>query len=276
MTLLREQQALYFYDFDPVGLRQQVSSLLDPEAVTREAVAVMVPHAGYKYSGAVAGAVFSRTHIPRQVIVLAPNHRGLGRSKVAVMREGAWQTPWGNVEIDSELADAILDSTPLARDDPTAHLHDHAIEVQLPFLLHLQKDLQFVPINLRMRHFEDTLELARGLVAAVRAAGQSVLLVASTDMSHQVSHEQAERLDLMAVERILEMDARGLFETVFKEGISMCGVMPTCATVLAARELGTGRPELVRYATSGAVTGDYERVVGYAGVFFPRAETVDN
>ncbi len=255
-----------FYPGDAGNLRKTLAKLIDPAAGKVKAVAAISPHAGYVYSGPVAGAVFASVRIPSTVLILGPSHRGI-RPTAAVSREGAWETPLGEVPIATDLADAILARFKPAEDDPGAHLQEHAIEVQIPFLQYLQKDLSIVPLSLSHRAGEtDLLDLGKAVAGAVSSLGRDVLIVASTDMSHYISREAARRKDGLAIDRILALDAAGLFRTVIREEISMCGFQPVTAALSAAAVLGAAKAELVRYATSGDMTGDDSEVVGYAGL----------
>jgi AmmeMemoRadiSam system protein B len=193
----------------------------------------------------------------------------MGRA-LAVMSEGAWQTPLGDVPIDSELASALKQRFPALQEDSAAHRAEHAAEVELPFLLLRQRELSFVPIALGTGQF-DTLEQLGKAVAEVIARqieGQRgpVLIVASSDMNHYESDTVTRAKDHRAIERILTLDPRGLFEVVTQQNISMCGFGPAVVMLTAVRELGAKSAELVKYATSGDISGDRNMVVGYAGV----------
>ena len=185
----------------------------------------------------------------------------------AVQGEGSWETPLGVVPIESGLAKALLDACPLCRNDAKAHEKEHSLEVQVPFLQHFSPGVSIVPVCVSYAaSLADLQTLGKALAGAVRGFGRPVLIVASTDMSHYVSRVEAKEKDGRAIDRILALDAEGLFRTVVEEEISMCGFQPVTAAIVAARELGAGKAELVRYATSGDVTGDDSGVVGYAGL----------
>lgn len=256
----------YFYPEGAARLKAMVEKLVDPAARREKAIAVISPHAGYIYSGAVAGAVFSSIVLPDLYVILGPSHHGT-RSFFPIMTKGSWQTPLGDVPIHEDLASAILRFSPLIEEEERAHALEHSLEVQLPFIQYFKKDFAIVPICVsHQADFESVEELARAITSALKDFGQDFLLVASTDMSHYVSQEVAREKDFLAIERILALDARGLYTTVREEDISMCGYQPTTATLLAARSLGATRAELIRYQTSGETTGDYTEVVGYAGL----------
>lgn len=256
-----------FYPGRESELRRLIGSLVKSEAPAIRAVAVVAPHAGFVYSGTVAGAVFASIEIPETVVVLAPSHRPI-HSLFAIMTEGRWETPLGAVPVAAALAQAILDNSGgLVTADPAAHAAEHSLEVQLPFLQFLKSRFSLVPLAISYRaSYHDLEALGRDVAAAVRSSGGDVLLVASTDMSHYVSRSAARELDFLAIRKIEDLDPRGLYDVVRNEDISMCGFQPVTAVLVAARELGATRAELVRYADSGDVTGDEREVVGYAGL----------
>lgn len=234
-----------------------------------QAIGCVVPHAGWMYSGPVAGAVYARLKLPRRMIILCPRHFPMGQP-LAINLGGAWRTPLGDVPVDAELAEALLRACPLLRDDPVAHQTEHSLEVQLPFLQHLLGDFRMVPIALgtdRYQAFEDLGHAIAAVITQARAAGsEEILVVASSDMNHYESDAATRVKDQKAIAQILEMNPRGLYDTVRREGITMCGYGPTTAMLIAAKKLGATQAELVRYATSAEVSGDYDRVVGYAGL----------
>ncbi len=254
-----------FYEADPSLLQREIEAYLIPGLPKEEAIAAVCPHAGYMYSGHVAGAVYSRLIIPDQVVILGPNHTGLG-APAAIMTRGQWQMPFGPVPIASKLATRILSLSQVLEDDAEAHLYEHSLEVQVPFLQYLNPRVSIVPICLSALPLEALEDIGLAIARAVSEAEEPTLLVASTDMSHYVPHEVAKAKDALAIERILLLDHLGLLEVVKRERISMCGVYPTAATIVAARALGARKGELVKYATSGEVSGDFYQVVGYAGI----------
>ena len=250
-----------FYPAERERLARDVARhLAQPGTLPAPAIGVLVPHAGYVYSGAVAGAVYAQVEVPARAIVLCPNHTGLG-APVALWPDGRWKTPLGPVPVDAELA-GDLAACPLVRADRAAHLHEHALEVQLPFLLARRADVAIAPLCLGPLDLAACRELAR---AVARAARRGALVVASSDMSHYLPAGEAARLDRLALERLLALDGAGLLATVRREEISMCGVVPAAVMLMAAGELGASSARLVRYGSSGEVTGDLTSVVGYAG-----------
>ncbi len=255
-----------FYPRKADELRAMVEGMVDPRAKKKKALAVISPHAGFIFSGGVAGAVYSSVEIPGVVIILGPSHRGI-RAVFGIMAEGGWQTPLGEVPVDAGLAGAILERSPLVEEDAVGHASEHSLEVQLPFLQCLRKDFSIVPICVSpAADYADLESLAGTLADAIGQSKGGALLVSSTDMSHYVSQETARKLDFLAIDRMLALDARGLYDVVLEKNISMCGFQPTTAVILAAKKLGARAAELVRYQTSGDALGDYQSVVGYAGL----------
>ena len=256
-----------FYPGDPARLHYEVGRLMEDATKARDAIAVVAPHAGYMYSGHVAGAVFSRIRVPQKCIILGPNHTGFG-AEVSVMAEGVWDMPLGEVPIATHLARRILELAPLGEADNEAHIYEHSLEVQVPFLQYRQKDLEIVPICLSRMTYEDCMALGRAISQAIREEGdgpEGVLVVASTDMTHYEPQEQASKKDALAIECIKALAPSDLYDTVIANRITMCGFIPTTVALVAALELGASRAELVKYATSGDITGDFRQVVGYAG-----------
>jgi MEMO1 family protein len=251
-----------FYPRDREHLAAEVARLLGGDGTApRQAIGVLVPHAGYAYSGAVAGATYARVDVPARAIVLGPNHTGMG-ARCALWPGGAFRTPLGRVAIDAALT-ASLRACALVEEDRAAHLREHALEVQLPFLQVRRPDVAIAALCLGQLSAEECEEV--GLAVARAAREHGALVVASSDMSHYEPAARAREHDLRALERLLALDARGLHDRVRREDISMCGVIPATVMLAAARELGAARAELVRYANSGDVNGDRESVVGYAG-----------
>ena len=258
-----------FYPREPEILREDVTSYLSQadlaKHVSTRAVGCIAPHAGYMYSGHVAGAVFARLQIPARCILLCPNHTGVGRP-LAIMSEGEWETPLGNVPIDTALAAKLKQRFPGLQEDSAAHRAEHAAEVELPFLQLRQPKFTFVPIALGTGQFEPLEQLGQAIADVIAQSGEDVLIVASSDMNHYESDAVTRIKDHRAIERILTLDPRGLYDVVTQQNISMCGFGPAVAMLTAARNLGAKSAELVKYATSGDISGDREMVVGYAGV----------
>jgi AmmeMemoRadiSam system protein B len=260
-----------FYPADPDDLRAEARAYLSPATAANHApvraLGCIAPHAGYMYSGHVAGAVFAHVEVPKRCIVLCPNHTGVGHA-LAIMSEGAWRTPLGDVPIAAELAAALKERFPALQEDSAAHRAEHAVEVELPFLLLRQPELSFVPIALGTRQFEILEQLGRAIaeVVATSVPNDPILIVASSDMNHYESDAATRAKDHRAIERILTLDPPGLFDVVTQQNISMCGLGPSVAMLTAVRQLGAKSAELVKYATSGDISGDRDLVVGYAGI----------
>ncbi|MCF6290538.1 MAG: AmmeMemoRadiSam system protein B [Desulfobacterales bacterium] len=256
-----------FYPGDPAALTAELTRLVPdiPLADRQPALAVISPHAGYFYSGAVAGETLARVEVPPDVVILGPNHHGQG-ADLAVMGDGVWQMPMGDVPVNRELAAAITESSPLFVNDDLAHRFEHSLEVQVPFLQFLRKELAIVPIVVSHLSYGACQEAGKGLADAIRQYGKPTLIVASTDMTHYESRQSAAIKDRRAIDYIEKLDPRGLYQTVLGQGITMCGVIPTTMALIAAIELGAERTELVRYTDSGEASGDTRQVVGYAGI----------
>ena len=256
-----------FYPRDSEELREEVRDYLETpaERAPVRAIGCIAPHAGYMYSGHVAGAVFAHIEVPHRCVLMCPNHTGQGRA-LAILSEGAWETPLGDVPVDAELAGALKEKFGLLQEDAAAHRAEHAAEVELPFLLMRQPELSFVPIVLGTGQLEVLEQLGLALAEVIAEAKEPMLIVASSDMNHYESDAVTRAKDHRAIERILSLDPQGLHEVVTQQNISMCGYGPAVAMLTAARRLGAKSAELVKYATSGDVSGDREMVVGYAGV----------
>jgi MEMO1 family protein len=259
-----------FYPGRSEELLREIREYTSPAPSARiSAIGCVAPHAGYMYSGRVAGAVYARLQIPEHCVILCPNHTGKG-VPLAIMTATAWQTPLGEVAASAELASQLLRSFPALEEDSSAHRSEHAIEVQLPFLQAQQKDLHVVPIAIGTSDFRMLRGLGEALGAVISECNERVLIIASSDMNHYESDAITRVKDYQAIERVLAMDARGLWEVVMNEDVSMCGFGPTIVMLTAAKILGATAATLVRYATSGDISGDRERVVGYAGIIVER------
>ena len=265
-TALREPAvAGHFYPRSAQTLTQEIRKYTAPVAEKISALACVVPHAGYMYSGHVAGAVYARLQLPPRFVILCPNHTGYGRP-LAVMTEGAWQTPLGLAPIDRELGHALRLACPLLEEDEVAHRGEHAIEVQLPFLQAALPEFTFVPVAVGTARYEPLQSLGEALAEVLRAQPEKVMLISSSDMNHYEPDDVTRIKDRKAIDKILALDPRGLYDVVMEESISMCGFAPTVATLTAARLLGATSAEVIKYATSGDISGDRSAVVGYAGV----------
>ncbi len=254
-----------FYPGSKSSLEMQVKKYLSTGAIPQRAIGVIAPHAGYIYSGKTAGLVYAATVIPETCIVLSPNHTGEGAA-AALMDRGSWRIPTGEVPIDEDLATALKEHCGDVRVDATAHLFEHSLEVQLPFLLARQPKLTFVPLTLQHLRYEVCEKIGMAIATTIRAAKKDILIVASSDMNHYESEDITRKKDTLAIDKVLALDPKGLLMTCAEHRITMCGVIPAAIMLIAARELGATKAELVSHTTSGDTSGDYQSVVGYAGI----------
>ncbi len=257
-----------FYPAKAETLSRDLNAYLGPEPPAAQrahkALGCVVPHAGYMYSGHVAGAVYRRLPAHSSYIILCPNHFGRG-APLATSSE-TWLTPLGAVPVSRSLSQAVRQGCHLLTDDPAAHAGEHSLEVQLPFLQHQVKEFSLVPIAVGMAGYAALESLGRGVAQAVKQADQSVLIIASSDMNHYEPDSITRVKDHQAIDKILALDPQGLYDVLRREDISMCGYGPTIAMLTAVKELGARRAELVKYATSADSGGDPRSVVGYAGI----------
>ena len=267
-----------WYAGTPNSLRKQIEQLfthiLGPGSLPfvikegpRNIVGLVVPHAGYMASGPIAADAYhhlAEDGKPDVIVIFGPNHTGHG-SALSIMNDGAWRTPLGDVEIDTETADKILQSSSIVDVDDRAHVYEHSIELQLPFLQYLYgSGFKFVPICFMMQDLESSREVGKAVASALK--GKNGLVIASSDLTHYEPQERAEKKDRMAIDAALELDEERYYNTVESYGISTCGYGPVIAAITAAKELGAKKGRLVRYMNSGDTTGDYGEVVGYAGI----------
>lgn len=258
-----------FYPGSAFELQNQLQGLVSVQERRHELLACIAPHAGYVYSGSVAGALYGHLNVPRRVVILGPNHTGRGEA-IAVASHPKWRTPLGDVAVDLEFSQMLIESHASATLDDVAHRQEHSLEVQLPFLFARQPELQFVPICLGHLSLDECREFGRSLASLIVDLEEPVGIVASSDMSHYRSDGEARTLDRMAIDAALLRDPEALYETVHVNRITMCGVVPATVALAAANELGAGGAHLIAYATSGEVNGDLSAVVGYAGMCIHR------
>jgi len=254
-----------FYPRRADVLKEEIAKCLIATKVKKEVKGILLPHAGYIYSGKVAGAVLSQIKIPETFIILGPNHAGVGHS-FALWPEGSWQTPLGSIEVDKELAEAILKRSSLVEIDYQAHLQEHSLEVQLPFIQYLAPSAKIVPLVVKYGSFHQLKKISQTLVKVVESGNKRVVLVASSDMTHYQPRETAEKQDKLVLEPLLKLETRRFLDTVIENNISMCGYIPAAIMILTSKALGAKTGKLVMYTTSGEASGDYSQVVGYAGV----------
>ena len=254
-----------FYPGSEQALRADLSRMIPENASPTAVTGIISPHAGYMYSGAIAGQLYSRITIPDTVLIIGPNHHGTGAA-AALYPDGEWVTPLGVTPINSNLNALLLRHSPYLQLDTVAHRLEHSLEVQLPFIQYLRPDVTISAICLGHGDYAPLRDIGAGIAAAIREYGKEVLIVASSDMTHYESADAARHKDHQALERVLALDGRGLLDVCHRQGITMCGVVPATVMIEAALISGASRAEVVAYGTSGDVTGDNRQVVGYAAV----------
>lgn len=273
-----------FYPSSVPSLKKQIENFIDKETKKEDAIGAIMPHAGYIYSGRVAGSVASRIKFKQTFIILGPNHTGFGKN-FSIMVEGTWRTPLGSVQINAPLAKKILDSSNYLEDDFIAHRHEHSIEVELPFLQYLnpirnitltnrkdkisngvKEDFKIIPIVISHSEGKIYKEIGKSIAGIIKEEKQGVVIIASSDMTHYEPHQIAKEKDQKAIESILKLDEDELLERIEKLDISMCGYAPCVVMLSCVKILGAKNAKLVMYQTSGDASGDYSSVVGYAGI----------
>jgi len=264
-SLKAQIEGCFTHRFGPGKLPKVVENGL------RNIVGLICPHAGYMYSGSVVAHAYyslAADGKPDVVVIFGPNHTRRG-SALALMNEGVWRTPLGDVEIDTLTAKQIVDESRIVDVDDSAHTFEHSIEVQLPFLQYLYGSaFKFVPICFLMQDLESSREVGRAVAKAL--SGKNGLIIASTDMTHYEPHEQAQRKDKMAIDAVAKMDEELYYSTVESQEITTCGYGPTVAVITAAKLLGAKRAQLLCYKTSGDMVADFSSVVGYASMSFTK------
>lgn len=273
-TSQREQGAMIrqpvvagrFYPGDPEALRREVAAYLAEAGSAAPTLLAMAPHAGYVYSGSVAGRTLGAASLADTVLLLGPNHTGRGE-RLAVWASGAWRVPGCDVAVDADLAQAFMTADARLAPDVVAHLDEHSLEVLLPFLCVKNPDnLRIVPVAVAEPDPNVLRQVAEAMAGVLAGRAEPVSIVVSSDMSHYVPQETAKRRDALALTRVLELDPDGLYRVVREAGITMCGVMPMVLGLHLAKALGAREAVAAAYATSGEASGDYSQVVGYAGV----------
>jgi AmmeMemoRadiSam system protein B len=254
-----------FYPGGEQKLRAVLSQLIPENPSPKRVKGIISPHAGYVYSGAIAGQVFSRIAIPDSVLIIGPKHHG-GGSAAALYPDGEWLTPLGTVSINARLNSLLLRHSPYLQSDSIAHQQEHSLEVQLPFIQYLRPEVTISALCLGHGDYAPLRDIGQGIATAIREYGEDVLIVASSDMTHYESADSARQKDEMALDRALALDGKGLLEVCHLRRITMCGVVPATVMIEAALELGASQAELVAYGNSGDVTGECDQVVGYAAV----------
>ncbi|AQU06300.1 AMMECR1 domain-containing protein [Dehalococcoides mccartyi] len=255
--------------------KEKIRSVITPmevKGIAKERyLGAVMPHAGYPYSGGVAMAVGSRLDLPEIAIILGPSHTGIG-AEYAIMASGIWQTPMGEVEIDSPLAHSIMKYCRHIKADPSAHQYEHSIEVQIPILQYFKPDIKIVPITVSFGKSETLADIGYGIASALRETGREAIIIASSDMTHYESQSDAHLKDSLALDAIIKLDAAEMLERIQANHITMCGYAPVAAMLTAVKELGAKRARVVAYQTSGDITHHLDQVVGYAGLVIEQTE----
>lgn len=256
-----------FYSAAKDKLFKQIDSFVDKGAQSESVLACMLPHAGYMYSGLVAGQTVSRLKIPDNILLLGPNHTGAG-SVFSVMSSGKWQTPLGEISINESLVKLLIDNSQYLETDIDAHLGEHSLEVELPFFQYFKDDFKIVPIVVAPAELSAYKAVAKEIANSLKESqiDDKILIVASSDMTHYEPDKIAREKDRQAIDAILELNEDKLFERVSRLDISMCGYAPVIIMLGIVKQLGAKEAQLVKYQTSGDASGDYSSVVGYAGI----------
>ncbi|MDR2966743.1 MAG: AmmeMemoRadiSam system protein B [Methanobacteriaceae archaeon] len=275
-----------FYDSDPEDLKKTIENCfkheLGPGKIPTLAKSkknqskdgkiygAIAPHAGYVYSGPVAAHAYYQlveNGFPETFIILSPNHTGIGTG-VSIFNEGSWDTPLGTIKIDEEFSQELIKTSEIIDPDFRAHLKEHSCEVHLPFLQYFSNDFKIVPIVMWMQDITSSEEIAEGIVKVAKSLNTSISIIASTDLTHYAPQEIASKQDDLILDKISKMDEKELLKDIENFNISMCGYGPTIATIKATREFGANKCDILKYATSGNISGDLSSVVGYcSGIF---------
>ncbi len=266
MTVRSPHVAGYFYPAEKEALFNFLSRSIIPGLKKKPAVAILVPHAGYIYSGETAAKIYAQIELTQTVLILGPNHTGRGTA-FSLMKEGVWETPLGRCPIDQNLAGLLLKG-PLLSEDLEAHLSEHSIEVQIPFLQYLHSDIQFVPLTIGTRDLDKLRQAGQFIGEVLSELEKRVLVVISSDLNHYEDEKTTREKDQKAISAMLELDETKLAGMVKKYDVSMCGFAPAYVGLVAIKLLGAKSADLMDHTTSALVSGDYDRVVGYAGMIF--------
>ncbi len=254
-----------FYSRDAAQLKSDIEGFVIKDCKKKAVLGIVSPHAGYMYSGRVAGHLYSWIKVPDTVVILAPNHTGYG-VPYSIWPDGLWRTPLGDVKVDEEVVNELVHVCNLVEKDQEAHLYEHAAEVQIPFIQYFNPHCKIVVMVISSRNITDLKNIGKSLSSVLLKLRPSTLVVASSDMTHHESQASANRKDKIAIDEVLALNEDNLYRKVREMNITMCGVYPTIAMLVCSKERGAMMSELVRYETSGDITGDYDQVVGYAGI----------
>ncbi|MGZ7107385.1 MAG: MEMO1 family protein [Methanobacterium sp.] len=267
-----------FYERNPDSLKRQIEWCFKhkygpgkiPEIGNKRKIkGLMAPHAGYSYSGPIAAHAYSKIvedGFPDTFVILCPNHTGMG-SAISTMIEGEWETPLGNVEIDTQFARKLVEDGLIDSDD-SSHVQEHSCEVHLPFLQYFSQDFRIVPISMWMQDLDISEEIGRSIKETAQELGRDIVVLASSDMTHYKPAEIASKTDKQVLEAISQLNEKLMIKRVMELNVTMCGYGPVAATIVASKELGAQNAEILKYATSGDLTGDLSAVVGYASAIF--------
>ena len=256
----------YFYPAEKQRLVGMLERFIKIETEGEKVISIVSPHAGYIYSGAVAGEVYSKIKIPESVIIIGPNHTGYGEP-YSVGSYSKWITPLGEVDVDMDIVERLVEKSNYLEKDTIAHEREHSVEVQIPFLQYLRNDVKIIPVV--VSGYVDNpawVEIGETISDVIKESGKDILIVASSDMTHYESQKEAEEKDHYAIEAILSLDENELIKRIDEKNITMCGYGPVIIAMIASKNLGAKGRQLIKYSTSGDVSGDYDQVVGYAGI----------
>ena len=274
-----------FYPADPEELVKVIEwaflhplgpgRLPDGHGAERLSIGYIVPHAGYIYSGPVAAHAYymlSRERPPETVVIIGPNHNGVGHP-AAVYRGKAWRTPLGEVAVDNEFSQALVEESAYLAFDNDAHYYEHSLEVQVPFLQYILRDVDFrlAAISVYYQSPRVARDIAGAILRAAEKTGRDIVVIGSTDFNHYEPHDVTVEKDMEAINAILELDEEKLFRVIEEKNITMCGPISAATLIVIAKMLGAPKPRLLKHATSGDLTGEKSWVVGYASIMFPRA-----
>jgi AmmeMemoRadiSam system protein B len=263
MQVRRPSVAGSFYPGSKSALERDLEEYIQFADTKKKVIGLISPHAGYIYSAGCAGKGFGQVHVPGKVIILGVNHHGFGHP-YAVDGNDAWSTPLGDAEIDAGLREKLVADSNIFAIDSTAGSSEHSLEVQVPFIQYINPDARILPITISAHDVDGLIQGGKELARLIKEnAPDDILIVASSDMSHYITAETAKIKDNKAIAKILNLDPEGLFDTVARERISMCGVCPTTMMLSTALDLGANKAEIVDYTNSGEVSGDYDQVVAY-------------
>lgn len=254
-----------FYSGDAIQLKSDIEDFVIKDCKQQAVLGIISPHAGYMYSGRVAGSLYSRIIIPGTVVILAPNHTGYG-VPYSIWPGGSWRTPLGDVMVDEEVVNELVHVCKLVEKDQEAHLYEHAAEVQIPFIQYFNPQSKIVVIVLSSGNIADLKSIGKSLSLVLQKLSPDALVVASSDMTHHESQASVNRKDKIAINEVLALHEDNLYSKVREMRITMCGIYPAITMLVCSKDRGAKEAELVRYETSGDITGNYDQVVGYAGI----------